>query len=499
MKTKKNLSYPNIYLVRTIIFFALLSIGYNLSAKDTTKSEKDTQALQKIGTETIRIYGSSTIGNTLVPELIKAYAKENGWLAKKYNLPQDGKHVKFDIKKKDNAIKFTADIKTPGSSSAFQALLKKEAQLGMASRPIKEKENNRFINQGLGDMQQVEFESIVALDGIIIAVHPNSSIESLSLSTIAKIFSGEIKNWSHRDIGLSPNKINIYTFDKNSGTRGQFNKLVMKANNKEISKKALIINEDDLTNKIKNDPNGIGYTNFSNIKQIKALSVENECGMFFTPSLFSVKNEEYPLSRRLFIYRTNGILSKTTNDLLSYMVSENSQKVINKEGFISQKPMTHLLENQGQRIASVINHLESNNEQENIFRKIKLLNEFILYIRNAKRLSITFRFNPTGFALDNKARSDIKRLVTFMQKKENQSLQLMLLGFTDNQGDFSDNLKLSLQRANMVANILEEQGIPVALKKGYGELSPITCNENRDHLKNRRVEVWLTRKIHDSS
>ena len=68
-------------------------------------------------------------------------------------------------------------------------------------------------------------------------------------------------------------------------------------------------------------------------------------------------------------------------------------------------------------------------------------------------------------------------------------------GHTDNQGETSYNLNLSLERAQSVFHYLEEHGDISHLTihtEGYGETAPIESNEDEDgRSKNRRVEMVI--------
>ncbi|MBP2077043.1 OmpA family protein [Oceanobacillus polygoni] len=68
-------------------------------------------------------------------------------------------------------------------------------------------------------------------------------------------------------------------------------------------------------------------------------------------------------------------------------------------------------------------------------------------------------------------------------------------GHTDDQGDASYNLNLSLERAESVFHYLEEHGDISHLTihtEGYGETAPIESNEDEDgRSKNRRVEIVI--------
>lgn len=77
---------------------------------------------------------------------------------------------------------------------------------------------------------------------------------------------------------------------------------------------------------------------------------------------------------------------------------------------------------------------------------------------------------------------------------ENSTYRLLLEGHTDNQGDWNDNLKLSLERVEKVKNYLVSKGIdaPRILTKGWGGAKPIANNLLEETRRiNRRVEFTL--------
>jgi OmpA-OmpF porin, OOP family len=77
--------------------------------------------------------------------------------------------------------------------------------------------------------------------------------------------------------------------------------------------------------------------------------------------------------------------------------------------------------------------------------------------------------------------------------KNSGSLNIFVVGHTDNVGSFDSNMKLSKDRADAVAKTLTSKyGIAAARLKSYGvgSLSPVTSNDTEDgKAKNRRVEL----------
>jgi outer membrane protein OmpA-like peptidoglycan-associated protein len=73
------------------------------------------------------------------------------------------------------------------------------------------------------------------------------------------------------------------------------------------------------------------------------------------------------------------------------------------------------------------------------------------------------------------------------------SLNMLVVGHTDNQGTFDYNIALSSKRANSVARyLIDEHGIdPVRIRsEGVGFLAPVATNDTPDgRLMNRRVEL----------
>jgi OmpA-OmpF porin, OOP family len=73
-------------------------------------------------------------------------------------------------------------------------------------------------------------------------------------------------------------------------------------------------------------------------------------------------------------------------------------------------------------------------------------------------------------------------------------LRILLLGHTDNVGDFDKNVALSRERTAIVKSALLQKGVPASRisEQGYGSTRPVASNNTeatRQH--NRRVEIWV--------
>ena len=127
-------------------------------------------------------------------------------------------------------------------------------------------------------------------------VSPQNPVKALDLDEIAKIFAGTIKDWS--EVGGNPGKIKLYARDAKSGTFDTFDNLVLKPRNMKISAEAQRFESNpELSDETARDPDGIGFAGFAYIRNAKPLAISSQCGIVMPPQVFSVKTEEYPLSR----------------------------------------------------------------------------------------------------------------------------------------------------------------------------------------------------------
>jgi glucose/mannose transport system substrate-binding protein len=112
--------------------------------------------------------------------------------------------------------------------------------------------------------------------------------------------------------------------------------------------------------------------------------------------------------------------------------------------------------------------------------------------RGAAKLNIILHFHPGSTRLDDAAMDDVKRLVELLQSPTYQGKALLLFGFSDNIGRTRSNIRISRERAQVVAEELEKHSLNPALVTGYGKALPIASNDAEEgREQNRRVEVWL--------
>jgi phosphate transport system substrate-binding protein len=319
-------------------------------------------------------------------------------------------------------------------------------------------------------------------------VAPENPLVSISIDNIAKIYAGQINDWS--EVGLPAGKINVYAMVESSGVWGSFEDLVLKPRN--LKARPDIIRVDastDWSDKVAQDPKGIGITNIGIVRNSKAVNIEQSCGLIVRPSNFAAKTEEYPLMHRLHLYTSGVPKNPLARELLAFAMSPAMQPVLKEANFVDQSVEALDFQAQTARIAYALN---AQNEDFDINMMRTLIGE----IKGASRLSTTFRFGTADATLDSRANADVQRLAQLLKSDEMKGKQVLLIGFADAIGSYQSNLKLAERRAASVLRALTlASGVQVRTQvatRAYGELAPVACNDSAEARNfNRRVEVWV--------
>lgn len=435
-------------------------------------------------TDTISISGSNTVGNQLMPALVAGFAASTGSTVNR--VPQaTALDLNIDLSAAGRSAG-SIRMHRHGSTTAFAALEKGEAEIGMSSRPIKIEEVKKLQAAGLGDLSAPGSEHILGLDGLMVLTAQENKTISLSIDTIAKIFAGQITDWSQ--VGQAAGTINVYAPTDDSGTFDTFKSLVLDPRKLKLSSSAKRTeNHAEQSDWVAADLNGIGFTGVAYQRNAKALNIETTCGLVIQPSTFAIKTEEYPLARRLYLYTNGTPKTILAQNILQFALSEKAQPIVKSSDFIDQTIDRISFESQTPRMANALNAAPSDFDE-------RLMKVLMSDIRERERVSTTFRFNTGSFELDNKALADVARLRNWLSEPAQRGKTVLLAGFADTVGSFGSNKTLSDARAQAVVRALGPVPGFRIQNKGYSELAPASCNDTDIARQyNRRVEVWISR------
>src|SRR5262249_13632329 len=149
-----------------------------------------------------------------------------------------------------------------------------------------------------GDLTAPASETVVAMDGIAIIVHPNNAVDRLTTAQLERIFGGTITNWS--ELGGPALPIKVLARDKISGTHDAFMSLVMHGT--ELKATRMFENSEALVREVRSARGAIGFVGLAYTKQVKSLAIQDGDAQALLPTPFTAATEDYALARRLFFY-----------------------------------------------------------------------------------------------------------------------------------------------------------------------------------------------------
>jgi phosphate transport system substrate-binding protein len=447
--------------------------GGDSASRPSASASADSQATPNAGPPTtprktgkvefghsLRLTGSTTVGAVLAPRLAVGYLRSLGAVKIDTSERKDEHVTVVGGDTRDGHLDIT--ISTPGSKGAFEALAKGDCDVGLSSRPISEEEISRLAS--LGDMSSDAAEHVIAVDGVAIVVNKQNAVGELSLDEAAALFSKPDAHWS---TGASKGSaVHVFSRDEKSGTNEVFAATVLRG--AKVAPSAQIFAEGpDLSEAVAKDPLSIGFVSFSQVGAAKPIAVRDGKAAAIAPSAFSIATEDYPLSRRLFLYVSPKTARPHASELVAFALSDAGQEIVDETGFVSLKVRSDARGPVAEGPSA-----------------------YTRATKSAQRLAVDFRFQTASAKLDAKGRADLVRVAEYAKAEGDR--KLLLFGFTDDQGDAGRNSALSHDRAKSVATELEGKGAHVEKVDGFGSAIPIATNETEaGRRRNRRVEVWM--------
>lgn len=208
-----------------------------------------------------------------------------------------------------------------GSGNGIKAIIDGTADIGNASRFIKNKEVTMAGSKGV---YPVPFR--IALDAIVPIVNGANVVENLTMPQLKDIYLGKIKDW--KDVGGTPGQIVVISRDSSSGTFGVWKDLVMKKD-RVIPSALTVPSNGGVVQAVANTPGAIGYVGLGYLTgEIKAVDVDGVPG-----SEENTLNGSFSISRGLFMF-TKGWPEGETMGFISFILSQKGQELVKEAGSV---------------------------------------------------------------------------------------------------------------------------------------------------------------------
>ena len=214
----------------------------------------------------------------------------------------------------DTGISFTYN--PTGSGSGIKAVMEGRCDIGLSSRELKDEEKSSGLTG-----------TVLAYDGIAIIVNPNNPVKDLSLEDVAKIYKGEITNWS--EIGGDDAEIVLIGREAGSGTRDGFESIT---DTEDLCKyRQELTSTGDVITTVSQNPGAIGYASVASVKNtVKAVTID---GIAATEE--TIKDGSYVVQRPfVLVTKSDAKLSKEAQKFFDYITSKEANDVISAAGVV---------------------------------------------------------------------------------------------------------------------------------------------------------------------
>ena len=203
-----------------------------------------------------------------------------------------------------------------GSGPGIKAVEEGRCDIGLSSRNLTDEEKAAGLS-----------ETVLAYDGIAIIVNTENPVEDLSLETIAKIYTGEITNWS--EIGGNDAEIVLIGREAGSGTRDGFESITDTEDACQYRQE--LTSTGDVITTVEQNPNAIGYASLASVKEtVKAVLVDG-----VAPSEETVKDGSYVVQRPFVLVTKEGeALSDSAQMFFDYITSTDANEIISEAGVV---------------------------------------------------------------------------------------------------------------------------------------------------------------------
>jgi phosphate transport system substrate-binding protein len=408
-----------------------------------------------------RLATTTTLGTTLAPRLAAAYLSyigDTGIAAVVGSKPGEILVTGQRLARPEAIAIFTPVAGSPAADlGGFPAMAQGGIDLALSEGRATQPELDSA--RALGDLTAPANEHAVGFAGEAIIVNPGNPVSQLSMAQLSSILGGYTKTWS--GVGGTNRPIHLM---RQAGS-ASLAAIVPGAPANSPGERLV----EDAAAAVLNDPDAVAVVPLARAGQAKQLAVAAVGAAPALPSPANIASEAYPIASRVYLYTVPSTTNPFVQRFAAFAVSAEGQTAITQAGMVPLKV---------EPVAAPA--------------PLTPKERYKQLVIGTKRLAADLHFEPNSNKLDLRSAREVDRVWNFMMSDHTPSDHLIMIGFADNQGTPENNLAISKQRAQAVAEVFARRGLGGAQVVSFGSDLPIADNSTEEgRAKNRRVEVYL--------
>lgn len=358
-------------------------------------------------------------------------------------------------------------------------------------------------------LQISEEAAVLAHDGLVVVAAPDVPLEAISLTDLARVFSGEISDWAA--LGTAPGPVRAVLEVAGSDGRDKVEEIVLAPTGRAIGRDVETVpSAVAVAFRVRTTPGAIGITRYSALaadggsrSSARLLGISGPCGIVSTPDPFSLRSGAYPLAQSFLLTRRPAAEAPALSTFLDWATGPEAAMTIASLGQLPPSLERGRGARRGEQLGRAV-ALAREASGSIAFRDAA--SDMVATLFSAERLSTTLRLSAGGGALEPGASTALATLAADLGPERYDRVTLVFAGFesTLTDGDVAASVARSAASARLAVEAFKAahprlfaDDRVVVLAKGFGPASPTVCSDlplERDtttHL-NRRVEVWVT-------
>lgn len=412
----------------------------------------------------LKIRSAAGVASDLLPALAREYMFHLG--AADVNVSEDRNgdiRVTGFMEGKKTPLEIV--INSSGSDAAISGLASKSCDLGVTTRIMSAEEQDKVYGEGTTLVHNNEY--VMGLDAYAVIVNPRNPIQSLSLDQLKNILAGRVTRWATVG-GSGGGKIRVYVPVHATDI---FHEFGISTEPGDVRENNIQTRDTDssIAVKVLRDYTGIGLVKVGNQGRARVVPLSAYGHRPMLPDFTSIESEEYPLTRRLYLYTHPFTSNNFVDGFREFVLSDTGQTFLRGLGYYDL-----LLHKMIPRVRGAAP------------------GPYMNATRNARKFVYSLRLRPGTSILDTRSQREISRVADYLNRPENTDRQLLLFGFSGKIGSPEGEQVISEDLAHSVATLFLERGVEPAVAMGLGAALPLYSNSTpAGREKNRRVEMWI--------
>lgn len=334
-------------------------------------------------------------------------------------------------------------------------------------------------------------QQLVGLQSFSVMVAPNAGIESITVNDIARIYAGEVTNWSQ--IGGADMNVLPLQLPTSQPLRAEMEALIMAPAGKTIAANVLTMSDETgISASINQFPGSMSVVSTQAANAALVVPVAGACGLAVSATPFNIVSGDYPLVRPVMATYKNTPSTSLVTDLFDFAATDDVQDQLVQAGYIDYGAAVQNAAEKNVRLSQLLGATLDPAQRDAAAQMFQVLFD-------ANRMSPTITGGPASSAEGAWNRAMMQSVIAAVADPANAGRELIFVGFGESTAGSQTAIEASAAAAaNMQAALVAAAGGALAAggftlsSYGFGDVSKVTCIDGQvagsDYT---RIEFWI--------